>query len=60
MGGREVNMGVDVAQEQLQRIPAGPQNLMAEKFELVQRTHNYVVGYNGVQQGVRQQARRPL
>jgi hypothetical protein len=33
----EVDMDVDVAQEQLQRIPAGPQNLTAETFELIQR-----------------------
>jgi hypothetical protein len=40
----EVDMGVDVAQEQLQRIPAGPQNLTAESFELIRRAHNYVMG----------------
>jgi hypothetical protein len=45
----EVDMDVDVAQEQLQRIPAGPQNLTAETFELIQRAHNYVVGHHGVQ-----------
>jgi hypothetical protein len=32
----EVDMDVDVAQEQLQRIPAGPYNLTAETFELIQ------------------------
>jgi hypothetical protein len=31
----EVDMDVDVAQEQLQRIPTGPHSLMAEKFELI-------------------------
>jgi hypothetical protein len=45
----EVDVDVDVAQEQLQRIPAGPQNLTAETFELIQRAHNYVVGHHGVQ-----------
>jgi hypothetical protein len=30
----EVDMDVDVAQEQLQRVPAGPHNLTAETFEL--------------------------
>jgi hypothetical protein len=45
----EVEMGVDVAQEQLQRIPAGPQDLKAETFELIQRAHKYVVGHHGVQ-----------
>jgi hypothetical protein len=40
----EVDMDVDVPQKQLQRIPAGPQNLTAETFELIQRAHNYVVG----------------
>jgi hypothetical protein len=34
----EVDMDVDVAQEQLQQIPAGPQNLTAEKLiQLIQR-----------------------
>jgi len=42
----EVDMDVNVAQEQLQRIPAGPQNLTAETFELIQRAHNYVVGHH--------------
>jgi hypothetical protein len=41
----EVDIDVDVAQEQLQRIPVGPQNLTAETFELIQRAHNYVVGH---------------
>jgi hypothetical protein len=45
----EVDMGVDVAQKQLQRIPAGPQNLTAETLELIQCAHNYVVGNHGVQ-----------
>jgi hypothetical protein len=45
----EVDMDVDVAQEQLQRIPAGPYNLTVETFELFQRAHNYVVGHHGVQ-----------
>jgi hypothetical protein len=49
MGGNEVDMDVDVAQEQLQRIPAGPQNLTAETFKLIQRAHNYVMGHHGVQ-----------
>jgi hypothetical protein len=44
----KVDMDVDVAQEQLQRISAGPQNLTAETFELIQRAHNYVVGQQGV------------
>jgi hypothetical protein len=64
----EVNMNVDVAQEQLQRIPAGPQNLTAETFELIQRARNYVVGHHGVQrtleklrrQGVRFEGMRAL
>jgi hypothetical protein len=45
-GGR---MGDAVALEQLHHIPAGAQNLTAETFELIQRAHNYVVGYHGVQ-----------
>jgi hypothetical protein len=45
----EVDMDVDIAQEQLQRILAGPKNLTAETFELIQRAHNYVVGHHGVQ-----------
>jgi hypothetical protein len=64
----EVDMDVDVAQEQLQRIPAGPQNLTAETFELIQRAHNHVVGHHGVQrtleklrrQGVRFEGMRAL
>jgi hypothetical protein len=44
----EVDRDVDVAQEQLQRIPAGPQNLTAETFELIQHAHNYVVGPHSV------------
>jgi hypothetical protein len=35
----EVDMDVDVAQEQLQHIPAGPKKLTAETFELIQRDH---------------------
>jgi hypothetical protein len=53
----EVDMDVDVAQEQLQRI------LKAETFELIQRAHNYVVGQHCVQRTLdklRRQARRPL
>jgi hypothetical protein len=45
----EVDIDVDVAHEQLQRIPSGPQNLTAETFELIQSAHNYVVGHHGVQ-----------
>jgi hypothetical protein len=45
----KVDMYVDVAQEQLQRIPVGPQNLTEETFELIQRAHNYIVGNHGVQ-----------
>jgi hypothetical protein len=61
----EVHMDVDVAQEQLQRIPAGPQNLTAETFELIQRAHNHVVGHHGVQrtlekQGIRFEGMRAL
>jgi hypothetical protein len=60
----EVDMDVDVAQEQLQRIPAEPQNLTAETFELIQR----VMGHHGVQrtleklrrQGVRFEGMRAL
>jgi hypothetical protein len=37
----EVDIDADVSQEQLQRIPAGPPNLTAETFELIQRAHNY-------------------
>jgi hypothetical protein len=33
----EVDMDVDVAQEQQQRIPAGPHSLTAETFELIQQ-----------------------
>jgi hypothetical protein len=54
----EVDMDVDVAQEQLQRIPAGPQNLKAETFELIQRAHNYVVGHHRVQQRTMNNLRR--
>jgi hypothetical protein len=64
----EVDMDVDVAEEQLQRIPAGPHNLTVETFELIQRAHNYVVGHHGVQhtldklrqQGVRFEGMRAL
>jgi hypothetical protein len=38
----DVDMDVDVAQEQLQRIPFGSQSLTAETFELIQRAHSYV------------------
>jgi hypothetical protein len=64
----EVDMDVDVAQEQLQRNTAGPHNLTAETFELIQRVHKYVVGHHGVQraldklrrQGVRFEGMRAL
>jgi hypothetical protein len=64
----EVDMDVDVAQEQLQRNPAGPHNLTAETFELIQRAHNHVVGHHDVQrtldklrrQGVRFEGMRAL
>jgi hypothetical protein len=54
----EVDMDVDVAQEQLQRISAGPQNLTAETFELIQGAYNYVVGHHRVQRTLRRQGVR--
>jgi hypothetical protein len=54
----EVDTDVDVAQKQLQRIPAGPQNLMAETFELIQRAHNHVVGHHGVQRTLKKLRRQ--
>jgi hypothetical protein len=49
IGGCRSRHGCEVAREQLQRVPAGSQNLMAETFELIQRGHNDVVGHHGVQ-----------
>jgi hypothetical protein len=54
-------MDVDVAQERLQRIPAGPQNLKAETFELIQCAHNYHNALDKLRrQGVRFEGTRAL
>jgi hypothetical protein len=45
----EVDMDIDVAQEQLQRMPTDPQHLTAETIELIQCAHSYVVEHHGVQ-----------
>jgi hypothetical protein len=37
----EVDMDVNVAQEQLQRIPAGPYNVTEETFELIQHSISF-------------------